>query len=79
MITKYTKVTAPIRIPTHKPLTDRPPISIMELDAFTCRAIVGSDAKGMAVYCGDMTFAGKSFCEGHCALFFDYERKRRYR
>lgn len=73
------KLNAPIRIPDHKPLTNRPPISIMELGKNTCRAIVGHAPNGLAVYCGDQTFADKSFCEGHCALFFDYDRKRRYR
>lgn len=73
------KVTAPIRIPANKPLTNKPPISILELGKNTCRAIVGHGPNRLAVYCGDQTFADKSFCEGHCALFFDYERKRRYR
>lgn len=80
-MTKYTKATAPIRIPANKPLTDKPPITITQLGKNTCRAIVGHGGPPhyLAVYCGDQTFAGKSFCEGHCALFFDYERKRRYR
>lgn len=73
------KVTAPIRYPEPKPLSAKPPISIMELGEDTCRAIVGRGGPPhwLAVYCGDEVFPGKSFCEGHCALYFDYDRKRR--
>jgi hypothetical protein len=62
------------------PLTDKPPISIMELRYNTCRAIVGRGKDGLAVYCGDMTFYDKAFCEGHCAMYYQPpEARQRYR
>ena len=53
-----------------KPLTGQPPIALGELTSCTCRAIVGNDQYGIAVYCGDTTFSGKPFCEGHCAMYY---------
>lgn len=73
------KVTAPKFYPAAKPLTPKAPISIMELNGDTCRAIVGRGPDGLAVYCGDMTFGDKSFCEGHCALYYDTSRPSRTR
>lgn len=75
------KISPPIRVPENKPITTKLPISIMELTEGKCKAIVGHGGPPhyLAVYCGDDTFAGKSFCEGHCAIYFDYDRKRRYR
>lgn len=76
MISKGTKSSAPRFYPAAKPLTAKAPLSIMELRAWTCRAIVGHGSDGLAVYCGDATFADKSFCEGHCALYYDTSRSR---
>jgi GcrA cell cycle regulator len=58
------------------------PISIMELTEGRCKAPAGHGSDGLMTYCGDFTFDGKSFCEGHCALFYvpkDQYRKRGYR
>lgn len=70
---------APQAAPRALPLTAKAPISIMELNPNTCRAIVGHGGAPhyLAVYCGDQTFADKSFCEAHCALYFDYDRTSR--
>ncbi len=75
------KLNAPMRIPQDRPLTTRPPITIMELTDGKCKAVVGRAGPPhyLAVYCGDDTFAGNSFCEGHCAIYFNYEARRRYR
>jgi len=61
---------APRPVPTNIPLAGKPPITIDELRYNTCRAVVGHGDDGLAVYCGDLTFGIKSFCEGHCALFY---------
>lgn len=74
---KINKVTRPKFFPDARPITAKTPIGIMELRVNTCRAIVGHGANGLAVYCGDMTFRDKSFCEGHCAMYYDYNRTRR--
>lgn len=78
IMTIIKKATAPRFYPAAVPLTTKAPISIMELNAGTCRAIVGYGANGLAVYCGDMTFHEKPFCEGHCAMYYqplDYRRR----
>lgn len=73
------KITAPKFYPADKPLTAKAPITIMELNSLRCHAVVGHGPNGLAVYCGDWTF-GKSFCEGHCALYYDTVRtNRRFR
>ncbi len=51
-------------------LNKKPPIAIGELTEFTCRAPNGCDEAGVMTYCGNSTFMGKSFCEGHCAMFY---------
>lgn len=61
------------------PLTTKPPISIMELRLRTCRAVVGVGLDGLATYCGDQVFPEKSFCEGHCALYYRPPEARRAR
>lgn len=74
------KAVAPRHYPAAIPLTSNPPISIMELGLNTCHAIVGHGADGLAVYCGDMTFNDKPFCEGHCAMYYqpaDYRHRAR--
>lgn len=74
------KAAPPRFYPAAVPITSNPPISIMELGVNTCHAIVGHGANGLAVYCGDMTFHDKPFCEGHCAMYYqpaDYRRRSR--
>lgn len=46
-------------------------LSILELRHHHCRAITGTDAKGMALYCGHTRRAhGKfAFCEAHAARY----------
>lgn len=57
--------------------TTKPPITIMELRSTTCRAPMGKGEDGMETYCGGETFMNKSFCEGHCALFYAIPEPRR--
>jgi GcrA cell cycle regulator len=72
-------------IPKRLPFSGLTPISLMELNARTCRAIVGKDERGLATYCGGLTFWDdeigrfKPFCETHCAIYYDYPRMLRYR
>lgn len=73
-LTPRGKPVAPKHYPDPVPITDKPPIGIMELSRNTCRAIVGHGSDGLAVYCGDDVFAGKSFCEGHCAMYYEYRK-----
>lgn len=73
------KASSPKFYPAAVPLTTKPPISIMGLNADTCHAIVGHGANGLAVYCGDFTFAGKPFCEGHCAMYYQAPEARSHR
>ncbi len=73
------KATPPRFYPEAVPLTTKPPITIGELKAKTCRAPVGHGADGIVVYCGDFTFADKPYCEGHCAMYYAPPRERRYR
>ena len=73
------KATPPRFYPEAVPLTTKPPISIGELKAQTCRAPVGHGQDGLVVYCGDFTFADKPYCEGHCAMYYAPPRERRYR
>lgn len=70
------KPVSPKHYPAAVPLTDKPPIGIMQLRRNSCRAIVGHGPDGLAVYCGDETFQGKSFCEGHCAMYYTYRDAR---
>lgn len=60
-------------------IDSKPPISIGELTDSTCRAPAGTGADGLMTYCGDATFPGKPFCEGHCALFYAPPQPRRGR
>lgn len=76
-VTDMKKAVPPKFYPDAKPIAVKAPIGIMELRDNTCRAIVGRGPDGLAVYCGDMTFAGQSYCEGHCAIYFNYDRPRR--
>ena len=69
---------APVFYPAARPLTTKPPISIMELKMGTCRAVVGKAPDGLATYCGDDVFPGKSFCPGHCAMYFAPPKERRF-
>lgn len=71
------KAWAPRFLPAAVPLTNKAPIGIMELNDGTCHAIVGHGANGLAVYCGDFTFAEKPFCEGHCAMYYQPPNARR--
>lgn len=71
------KAAAPRHFPAAVPLTTKAPIGIMELNEGTCHAIVGRGANGLAVYCGDFTFAEKPFCEGHCAMYYEPPNSRR--
>jgi len=64
------KKAAPRFYPSAKPLTTKLPISIMELNAGTCHAIVGYGLDGLATYCGDYTFYDKPYCEAHCAMYY---------
>jgi len=64
------KAVAPRFYPMAVPITDKAPITIMGLNASTCHAIVGHGPDGLAVYCGDFTFADKPYCEGHCAMYY---------
>lgn len=65
------KTKLPTKIETKLLDPDNPGISIIELTAFTCRAIVrdGSFNK-LATYCGDTVETGKSYCPAHAALFY---------
>jgi GcrA cell cycle regulator len=76
---KLKKPTAPKFFPQAGPISAKPPIGIMELNNNTCKAIVGHGHNGLAVYCGDMTFAGKPYCASHCAIYYNYEHKPRRR
>lgn len=58
------------------PLSGSVPIGIMELTRDSCRSIVGYGPNGLAVYCGDQTFLGKSFCPTHCALYYREPERR---
>lgn len=71
------KAWAPRFLPAAVPLTTKAPIGIMELNDGTCHAIVGHGTNGLAVYCGDFTFAEKPFCEGHCAMYYQPPQARR--
>jgi GcrA cell cycle regulator len=55
------------------------PISIGQLNEYTCRAPAGYGADGVMVYCGNQTFPGKPFCEGHCAMFYTPSLPRSHR
>ena len=77
MVTINRKVSAPKLFAAAVPLTSKPPISIMELRDNTCRAPVGFGPDSLAVYCGDMTFPGKAWCPGHCAMYFQPPQERR--
>lgn len=77
MVTINKKAAPPKFFAAAVPLTSKPPISIMGLNATTCRAIVGTGPDGLAVYCGDFTFQNKAFCEGHCAMYFQPPQERR--
>lgn len=68
---------APVFYAAAAPIVEREPISIMELNLETCRAIVGKAPNGLATYCGADVFPGKSFCPGHCAIYFAPPRDRR--
>lgn len=70
------KPTPPKFYPEAVPLTTDAPISIGELNTCTCRAIVGHGPDGLAVYCGDMVFQNKPFCEGHCAMYYQLPDQR---
>src|SRR5205823_3994576 len=59
MMVTIKKATPPKFYPEAVPLTTKPPITIGELKAKTCRAPVGHGPDGLVVYCGDFTFAGK--------------------
>lgn len=45
-------------------------IDIMKLNGDTCRAVIGREKSGLASYCGDRVMIGKSFCPGHCAMYY---------
>lgn len=75
-------VAKPRRQPPRRPIktigfTTNPPLTIMELRSTTCRAPMGKGEDGMETYCGGETFMNKSFCEGHCALFYSIPEPRR--
>lgn len=53
----------PVLDPTNKG------IGIRALTSMTCRAIVGTGDDGLATYCGEPVDR-RSFCAGHCALYF---------
>lgn len=59
------------------PLTGLPPIGIMELTTDRCKSVVGYGLDGLATYCGDYTFPGKSYCPTHCALYYREPEARR--
>lgn len=69
--------TGPTFYAPDRPLSGMPPIGIMELTVDSCRSIVGHGSNGLAVYCGDQTFPGKSFCPTHCALYYRPADERR--
>lgn len=77
VVRRNPKVTPPKFFTERDLLSRKPPISIMELTSTTCHAPVGRGPDGLVTYCGDMTFSGKPFCEGHCAIFYNYEARRR--
>jgi len=76
---KPNKVPKPPSQPKERPVlhaVPRAPIPMVELKPFHCRAIVGYDEHKIATYCGHQVFPGKSWCEGHCAKYFDYTKRR---
>lgn len=68
----------PLRLPPDRPIADIEPISIMQLNASTCRAVVGSGCDGLARYCGDEVFPGQSYCPAHCSIYFQESKRRAY-
>lgn len=52
-------------------------IGIMSLTQTTCRAIIGRGEDDLALYCGDHTYGAKSFCAGHCALYYQVPEARK--
>jgi GcrA cell cycle regulator len=69
---------APVFYAPSEPLEGREPISIMELNARTCRAIVGRAPNGLATYCGADVFPGKSCCPTHYSLYYRPSQERRW-
>lgn len=74
---KKVKTKLPTLVQTKLLDPNNPGISIMDLTATTCRAIVRDGTiNSLATYCGETVKPGASYCEPHCALYFDETRTR---
>lgn len=50
-------------------------VSLMDLDHYHCRAIVGKDNDNLATYCGRPKIDGISYCADHARIFYIQPRR----
>lgn len=73
VVIQFSKSTAPMTIPAAPPTQNSKPVSILDAKPWQCRSVLDQrDQRGrhsLAMYCGDVQFAGSSYCAFHFALY----------
>ena len=79
---KGTKPKLPTPLPVMQRIHERKPMTIMQLEINSCRAIVGKGRDGLARYCGancfldPVTSRHKPFCEAHSLRYYTPTMRR---
>lgn len=72
------KTKLPTKIDTKQLDPNNPGIPLIALSATACHAIVrDGNRHKLATYCGEPVQPGKSFCPGHCAIYYQPPHERR--